>query len=106
MDKQYKNNQTEQAIDDGQASILQATIQHEEQLQDRSHQAQVSLFDAQYNTLDHSHRDEPPHAPNDHSAPQHAPNHSAHEHSNPSASRRYLRDPDTGLWVNQVRSDR
>ncbi len=103
MDTTYKNNQSAPVIQETHAELLQASIQHEAQLYDDSHQQQVNLFDPQYNTL---HHESQPHAPIDQTPHQHAPNHSVHEHSNPSNERRYLRDPDTGLWVNQVRSGR
>ena len=101
MDKPYKKNQTTLMLDEDHAALLQTSIQHEAPQHDDSHQQQVNLFDPQHNTAHHEHH---PHAPIDHSPHQHAPNHLVHEHTNPSSARRYLRDPDTGLWVNQVRS--
>lgn len=103
MDKQYKKNQSSLTVDTDHAALLLDSIQQEAQHQDDSHQRQVNLFDSQYNTV---HREEPPHAPIDQSPHQHAPNHANHEHSNHPSNTQYLRDPDTGLWVNQVRSGR
>lgn len=101
MDKEYKNNPSTLVIDEDHAALLQASIHQEAQQYDNTHQQQVNLFDPQYNTI---HHESHPHAPIDQSPHQHAPNHLVHEHTNPPNARRYLRDPDTGLWVNQVRS--
>jgi hypothetical protein len=100
MNKQYKNNHQSYIVDDDHAALLQASIHQEVQRYDETHQQQVNLFDPQYNTPQD---DSYPHAPIDKSPHQHAPNHLVHEHSNPRSSQHYLRDPDTGLWVNQVR---
>ncbi len=104
MDTKYKKEQGLYDANNGHATLLQDSIQHEAAQQDDSHQQQVNLFDLQqYDTQSHS-SGAHPHAPVDHSPHQHAPNHPQHESTNPSSGRRYLRDPDTGLWVNQVRS--
>ncbi len=98
MNNVDKNNQTVHLNDQHQNGLAHAARQHEAEPHDLRHQS--NPFEAKDNTL---HHDGHPHAPIDQSPHQHAPNHLGHEHSNPGSERRYLRDPDTGLWVNQVR---
>jgi hypothetical protein len=96
MDSNYKK---DNGIDEQHASLLQESLLTESAQHDINQQQQVHLFDQQYQA---SAGNDVPHAPIDQSQHQHAPNHSSPDHT--TNTRRYLRDPDTGLWLNQVRS--
>jgi hypothetical protein len=98
MDSNYKK---DNGIDELHAALLQESLLTESAQHDTNQQQQVHLFDQQYQASA-QHGKDVPHAPIDQCQHQHAPNHSSQEHT--TNSRRYLRDPDTGLWLNQVRS--